>query len=96
MKIHFNVDPNFLGAEKPGELAVSTYAQMYEIIDHSLSKMKSEEEFSSVEESYGMMADYLSEIKPWELSSDFRMMRDLYVNLISESLQNLKERNSND
>lgn len=90
MNIHFQIDPNFLGASKPSEKIVSTYAQMYETIMKHIDGDMTDEEQAALKISFKMMKNYLEEINYWDLSNDFKMMRNLYVDLVDESITELE------
>ena len=98
MYFHFNVDPGYLGASTPNEIAVVTFAQMYENITEQLFKISDDDLASKgiVADSISQIIDILSDIKKWELDENFYNMRTEYLNIMIDHYNNLTKELSSD
>ncbi len=85
------ITEQFNGAERPYEKIVTMYSQMYERMSAEFDDNHLLTEWDSVLVSLDMMINHLSKINDYDLSPEFRTMRDMYIEIIKESIQEIEE-----
>lgn len=90
------INERFLGADRPFERMVALYVQIYERMTLMFEQDLLLEDWDSILTSLDLMVKYLSEIKPYDLTEEFRSMRDMYVSIINDSIKEIEEVLEND
>jgi hypothetical protein len=92
MKIDLDgVDEQYLGADQPFERMIVLYVQIYERMMPMFDKELSIEEWDTALTSLDMIVEYLSKIKSDSISVEFKSMRDMYLELIQESINEIEK-----
>lgn len=98
MYFHFNVDPSYLDASTPNEIAIVTYIQMYETIAQQLVNIDDNDIASKriISDSINQMFEILSDIKKWEVNEKFHNMKIDYLDIMKEHYEALMKDINND
>lgn len=90
------VDERLLGANRPFERMLVLYVQIYERMIPLFNNELTLEEWDNILSSLDLMLKYISEIKDRDLTEEFKSMRVMYVDMITESIKEIEEAIEND
>ena len=90
------VDERYLGADRPFERMIVIYVQIYERMIPMFDIKLTVEEWDTILTSLDMLVEYLSKIKSDSISVEFESMRDMYLEFIQESINEIEKVIEND